>query len=179
MFSRKRPVVQLTSLLDLLFIMIFIALTAPMEAVPIDAPVEEPRESAAEIPPDQLTEKLEEARTKNELLAAISETPPESPATKAHIGEFRKLFVANLHYLRANYRYTETVIYSADNQSGLYEYRVHLQGGRNCRHQRRSTDGRRCGADQGLRRGDADARNHPPELPADTRPPTRHRLQTN
>ena len=72
MFSRKRPVVQLTSLLDLLFIMIFIALTAPMEAVPIDAPVEEPRESAAEIPPDQLTEKLEEARTKNELLAAIS-----------------------------------------------------------------------------------------------------------
>jgi len=128
MFSRKRPVVQLTSLLDLLFIMIFIALTAPMEAVPIDTPVEESRESTSEIPPDQLTEKLEEARTKNALLAAISETPPESPRTKAHIGEFRKLFVANLHYLRANYRYTETVIYSADNQSGLYEYRVHLQG---------------------------------------------------
>jgi hypothetical protein len=32
MFSRKRPVVQLTSLLDLLFIMIFIALTVPPQS---------------------------------------------------------------------------------------------------------------------------------------------------
>lgn len=142
MFARKRPVVQLTSLLDLLFIMIFIALTVPpVEPDPIDPPVvpdpidppinhpvEEPDESTWELPPEPLTEKLEQARKKNELLAAIDETPLESPQSSANIGEFRKLFVANLHYLRANYRYTETVIYSADNQSGLYEYRVHLQG---------------------------------------------------
>ena len=128
MFSKKRPVVQLTSLLDLLFIMIFISLTAPVEPDPIAPPVEKPSQSTTKTPPEKLAEKLEQARTINELLAAISETPPESPRTKAHIGEFRKLFVANLHYLRANYRYTETIIYSADDQSGLYEYRVHLEG---------------------------------------------------
>ena len=122
MLSRKRPVVQLTSLLDLLFIMIFIGLTSP---VPPPLP---PPEPTPVVTPDQLQEQLEDAKTKNELLAAISDTPPESPRTKAHIGEFRKLFVANIHYLRANYRYTETIIYSADDQSGLYEYRVHLQG---------------------------------------------------
>ena len=134
MFSRKRPVVQLTSLLDLLFIMIFIALTVPpvvpdpVEPDPIEPPVEKPEDSTVEVAPDESTEKLEQAKKKNELLAAIDETPLESPQSSANIGEFRKLFVANLHYLRANYRYTETVIYSADNESGLYEYRVHLQG---------------------------------------------------
>jgi hypothetical protein len=134
MFSRKRPVVQLTSLLDLLFIMIFIALTVPpvvpdpVEPDPIEPPIEKPEDATVEVAPDDLTEQLEQARKKNELLAAIDETPSESTQSSANIGEFRKLFVANLHYLRANYRYTETVIYSADNESGLYEYRVHLQG---------------------------------------------------
>jgi hypothetical protein len=123
MFSRKRPVVQLTSLLDLLFIMIFISLTSSPPPPPPIPPVPPPV-----VAPDQLQEQLEDAKTKNELLAAISDTPPESPRTKALTGEFRKLFVANIHYLRANYRYTETIIYSADDQSGLYEYRVHLQG---------------------------------------------------
>lgn len=128
MFSRKRPVVQLTSLLDLLFIMIFISLTSPMESSSSSEPVTEPPEPIAELSPDQLKERLDKAKTKNELLAAISETPPESPRTKALIGEYRKLFVANLYYFRGSYRYTETIIYSADNESGLYEYRVNLQG---------------------------------------------------
>lgn len=97
-----------------------------MEPPPPPPPI--PPEPTPVVTPDQLQEQLEDAKTKNELLAAISDTPPESPRTKAHIGEFRKLFVANIHYLRANYRYTETIIYSADDQSVLYEYRVHLQG---------------------------------------------------
>jgi hypothetical protein len=100
MFSRKRPVVQLTSLLDLLFIMIFIALTVPpvvpdpVEPDPIEPPIEKPEDATVEVASDDLTEQLEQARKKNELLAAIDETPSESTQSSANIGEFSENFLS-------------------------------------------------------------------------------------
>jgi hypothetical protein len=127
MLSRKRPVVQLTSLLDLLFIMIFISLAAPVDD---GTDSEETRQVVEPIDTstETLVERLEQTRKKNQLLKALADTPEKATSEQAQIGEFRKLFIANIHYLRSGYRYTETIIYSADDQSGLYEYRVNLQG---------------------------------------------------
>jgi hypothetical protein len=127
MFGRKRPVVQLTSLLDLLFIMIFIALTTPTKPPEPPPPVPEPPISA-EPDPTALLEELEELEAENAALAAMNDplTPAESP--RDAIGEYRKLFVANVYYKHGatGYKYLESILYSADEQSGLYEYRINL-----------------------------------------------------
>ena len=135
MLAMKRPVVQLTSLLDLLFIMIFIALTSPMEPPPASPPP--PPEIPVEEPPvakqaDQVAEELAEIEAENARYAASNDPLTTTEEPRDNIGEYRKLFVANVHYKHGSsqYRYHETILYSADEHSGLYEYRINLAGTR-------------------------------------------------
>ena len=141
MLTRKRPVVQLTSLLDLLFIMIFIALTAPpvppdpppppiSEVIMEEPPVEDP---PVEVPPveepvEQVAEEIEKIEAENARYAASNDPLTTTEEPRDNIGEYRKLFVANVHYRHGagQYRYRETILYSADEHSGLYEYRINL-----------------------------------------------------
>jgi hypothetical protein len=129
MFSRKRPVVQLTALLDLLFIMIFISLTSeppPPSPPPPIPPVSPP----VEAPLDQVAEELARVKEENARYAAANDPLTTTEEPREDLGEYRKLFVANVHYKHgpSQYRYNETILYSADEHSGLYEFRVNLTG---------------------------------------------------
>ena len=132
MFSRKRPVVQLTALLDLLFIMIFISLTSPMEPPPPPPPPTPPVSPPVEAQLDQVAEELARVEAENARYAAANDPLTTNEEPRENIGEYRKLFVANVHYKHGptQYRYHETILYSADEHSGLYEFRVNLSGTR-------------------------------------------------
>jgi hypothetical protein len=132
MLSRKRPVVQLTALLDLLFIMIFISLTSPMEPPPPPPPPTPPVSPPVEAQLDQVAEELARVEAENARYAAANDPLTTKEEPRENIGEYRKLFVANVHYKHGptQYRYHETILYSADEHSGLYEYRVNLSGTR-------------------------------------------------
>ena len=132
MFSRKRPVVQLTALLDLLFIMIFISLTSPMEPPPPPPPPTPPVLPPVEAQLDQVAEELARVEAENARYAAANDPLTTNEEPRENIGEYRKLFVANVHYKHGptQYRYHETILYSADEHSGLYEFRVNLSGTR-------------------------------------------------
>lgn len=130
MFTRKRPVVQLTSLLDLLFIMIFISLTSPMGTAPEPPPPKPVVKPSGNDQVDKMARELAKFEAENQQYAANNDPLTSTDDPKENIGEYRKLFVANVYYKhgKSAYRYTETILYSADEQSGLYEYRINLKG---------------------------------------------------
>ncbi len=114
---RKRPVVQLTALLDLLFIIIFIGLTASLNP-----------------PADGLMEQLQQEENKQAILTSIyqipSDTESESESDHPVDGQFhyRRLFVSNNYYGKKHHKYVETLIYSGDDKHGLWPYRINLHG---------------------------------------------------
>jgi hypothetical protein len=131
MSVRKRPVVQLTSLLDMLFIMIFVSLrsqyTPPSESKPIP---DDPKELRKEVV--RLQKENKNLKMENEKLTMNHESVEKSK-TATSPGQYRNLFVANLDYFDGEYRngnkiyhYKETKIFTADDKTGLFSYRLNL-----------------------------------------------------
>ncbi len=119
MLARKRSVVQLTALLDLLFIMIFISLSA-----------EHQRGSERQVLNESLQDKIAEVQAQNKNLVEHGELKDKEQMDTPRGGHYRKLFATNNRYKTrsGSYKYRETIIYSADEATGLYEYRVNLIG---------------------------------------------------
>lgn len=114
--TRRRPVVQLTALLDLLFIMIFIGLLTPDTAEDVTPPP---------TPPDDA-----KAQARRELLEDGS-TPPDTPHPNGLGTKLQKLFTANMYYGFSNDRleYRETSLWAADSEVGLIRFRSKLASG--------------------------------------------------
>jgi len=144
---RKRPVVQLTSLLDLLFIMIFVAMMTPKEADPSPEPapdvVSENTRLQAQIA--EVQQELEKMQARARLIPvneAIKGCPVGEQKSVEAVkqcsaektqgggkGHYRRLFVTNMYYLRGStYKYIQSKIYSADDETGLYTQRINLTG---------------------------------------------------
>lgn len=127
MRASARSGVQLTSLLDLLFIMIFIALlTSRIESASI-----QPSGDTE----DQVATTLQD----KERIRAVAN------------GQIRKLFVSNNYYKRGGESYIETNLYAADDNQ-LWINRINLVGAGLVTHadgtpmarQHENRDGRRC-----------------------------------
>jgi len=120
---RKPAVVQLTALLDLLFIMIFIGLLTPGQG---DADTESTEAAEQSQAPKSETEK---SKAREQLLAEVS---AESQAAVEGLGpELKKMFMANVYYTdsRGRREYGETALWSADADFGLLRFRLKLSDG--------------------------------------------------
>ena len=121
---RKRPVVQLTSLMDMLFIMIFASLLSQNN----------PPSDSSEISddPQKLKKQVKTVLNENDILKRenkklkMDARSEEESKTAVNPGQYRNLFVANLYYLDGEYRYKETKIFTADDETGLFSYRLNL-----------------------------------------------------
>lgn len=117
---RKRPVVQLTPLLDLLFIMIFIGLLTPYA---------EPPGSTENVPKlkkmvSEQQKEIKKMKDRLEVAGSLSKTTNKN----AESGQYRNLFTANLYYRDSSgkYPYKETKIFFANNETGIYSYRLNM-----------------------------------------------------
>ena len=120
---RKPAVVQLTALLDLLFIMIFIGLLTPGQGEADIEPAETPEQSQA---PKSESEK---SKARKQLLAEVG--AESQPALEGLGPELKKMFMANVYYTdsRGRREYAETALWSADADLGLLRFRLKLADG--------------------------------------------------
>jgi hypothetical protein len=116
---KKRPVVQLTSLLDLLFIMIFIGLLTPYTEPPASEQKVE-TDTTLQKKVSKLQYELEKMKQRLQVVKENEESQT-SPS-----GQYRELFVANLFYLDGKYRYKETKAFFGNNDRGIFSYRLNL-----------------------------------------------------
>lgn len=119
MKMRKRPVVQLTSLLDLLFIMIFIGLLTPY--------AEPPGATENVVKLKQSISKLKSDNEKMKVRLEIAGAN-ESSSQASEAGQYRSLFTANLFYrdTAGKYQYKETKVFFANDDTGIYSYRLNM-----------------------------------------------------
>jgi hypothetical protein len=105
-YTRRRPaVVQLTALLDLLFIMIFIGLLTPANGEP----------------------QSEKSQTRKQLLDEVS----DAAAVEGLGSHLRKMFTANAYHVdsRGRREYRDTALWAADADVGLVRFRLKLADG--------------------------------------------------
>lgn len=121
MAASKRPVVQLTPLLDLLFIMIFVSMLTPIKKSDADA---NPNDKAGIV---ESVEDLKQQISKMEhrlKMTSIEDTSDVKQSMEA--GVYRRLFVANVYYLDGKYSYKETRSFLADKDTGIHSIRLNL-----------------------------------------------------
>lgn len=114
--GRKPAVVQLTALLDLLFIMIFIGLLTPGQGETDDASSEQPQTAKSE--------------ARKQLLDEVSD--PAQGGVEGGLGsDLEKMFTANTYYVdsRGGREYRETALWAADADVGLVRFRLKLAEG--------------------------------------------------
>lgn len=116
-YSGRRPaVVQLTALLDLLFIMIFIGLLTPGQGDTEDISPEQPQTA--------------KSQARKQLLDEVSDAA--QAAVEGGLGsDLKKMFMANSYYLdaRGGREYRETALWAADAEVGLLRFRLKLAEG--------------------------------------------------
>ncbi len=115
--GRKPPVVQLTALLDLLFIMIFIGLLTPYEG------------GAGQESDKTTDEAVEKQTARMQVLEDLAvEEVTGNPGVSAGL---RKLFSANMYYARQNGapEFRETALWALDDRFGVLRFRIKLAKG--------------------------------------------------
>lgn len=151
MSTKKRPVVQLTPLLDLLFIMIFVSLMTPVkpdlantqtvgeqggdepeigEITPeIDMPDVPAPMSRANVEVAGLEQQVEELEAElQDMQARLEVAAISDDESKPSSGAFNNLFAANVFYLDKDYTYKETKLFLANPDTGLHSIRLNITG---------------------------------------------------
>ena len=121
-YTRRKPaVVQLTALLDLLFIMIFIGLLTPGQG---DAEDDSTEQSQTAKP------QTAKSQARKQLLDEVSDAG-QAGVAQGLGSELRKLFTANTYYVdsRGDREYGETALWAADADVGLVRFRLKLAEG--------------------------------------------------
>ncbi|HZD52008.1 MAG TPA: hypothetical protein VE175_03090 [Woeseiaceae bacterium] len=116
-YARRKPaVVQLTALLDLLFIMIFIGLLTPGQGDAENASAEQSQTA--------------KSRARKQLLDEVSNAG-QAAAEEGLGSHLKKLFTANAYYVnsRGTREYRETALWAADADVGLVRFRLKLAEG--------------------------------------------------
>lgn len=116
---KKRGVVQLTALLDLLFIMVFIGLLTPY------APGGTETEKTTQTTETSKKKPTEKRIAREKLLKEIAKSSSDKHGLNAKL---TKLFTANMYYERDGHRktYRETALWAADTKVGLVRFRIKL-----------------------------------------------------
>lgn len=151
MSTKKRPVVQLTPLLDLLFIMIFVSLMTPVKPDMASAPINDGQDVAEpqlvestpeidmpDVPPPVPRENIEVASLQQQveeleaelvdMQARLEVAAIGADESEPNSGAFNNLFVANVFYLDKEYTYKETKLFLLNPDTGLHSIRLNITG---------------------------------------------------